>query len=75
MKTKFSLSLVALLLMYCAGFAQAPQLLNYQAIVRNAQGNPITTGVVNVRFIIHDGSPTGGTALTETQIDTPIHVI
>ena len=40
--------------------AQAPAMLNYQAIVRNAAGNPVAAGtVVNLRFSIHDASANG----------------
>jgi len=35
-----------------AGNAQVPQLLNYQAIVRNEQGQPLTNTLVNFRFQI-----------------------
>lgn len=43
-------------------FAQAPQSFNYQAVVRNAQGNPLAQGtVVRLRFTIHDVTPTGTT--------------
>lgn len=43
-------------------FAQAPQSFNYQAIVRNAQGNTLAGGtVVKLRFTIHDLTPAGTT--------------
>ena len=45
--------------------AQAPAMLNYQAIVRNAAGNPVAAGtVVNLRFSIHDASANGTVAAT-----------
>ena len=71
MKIKFSLGVMLSFFVVYAAWAQAPQLLNYQAIVRNAQGQPITSGVVNVRFTIHNGSQTGGIVFQETQLDTP----
>ncbi len=51
--------------------AQAPPMLNYQAIVRNAAGNPVSAGtVVNLRFSIHDASANGTVVYTETVPDT-----
>lgn len=52
-------------------FAQAPLLINYQAIVRGATGQPVNAGtVVALRFTIHDGSPTDTAVFIETQHDT-----
>ena len=40
--------------------AQAPQLLNYQAVVRNSAGTPLSNGnVVGLQFQIHDSTATG----------------
>jgi hypothetical protein len=51
--------------------AQAPQLINYQAVVRNASGQPVANGtVVSLKFIIHDITPTGTSVFNETQSDT-----
>ncbi len=51
--------------------AQAPQVMNYQAVVRDASGNPLTGGTnVTVRFKIHDLSPTGPVVFTETNTAT-----
>lgn len=48
--------------------AQAPQKLNYQAVVRNAGGQPVTAGTnVKLRFTIHDLTATGVTVFTETD--------
>jgi len=52
-------------------FSQAPQRFNYQAIVRNSSGQPVSAGtVVSLRFTIHDGTATGAPVFTETQTDT-----
>ncbi len=52
-------------------YAQAPQLINYQAVVRNAAGQPVAAGtVVSLRFTIHDATGTGTAVFTETQTDT-----
>ncbi len=46
--------------------AQAPQQLNYQAVVRNASGNPLPNGTpVKIRFTIHDGSSSGTPVYSE----------
>jgi len=51
--------------------AQAPEKINYQAIVRNSSGQPVNAGtVVSLRFTIHDGSPTDTAVFVETQHDT-----
>ena len=50
-----------------AALAQAPQQLNYQAVVRNAAGQPVANSTpVKLRFTIHDGSPTGTPVYSET---------
>jgi hypothetical protein len=60
--------LLIIALIACTGtFAQAPQQLNYQAIVRNAQGQPVANTTVNFQFQIHDGSQSGNVVFTETD--------
>ena len=48
-------------------FAQSPQGINYQTVVRNAQGNVMANATVGVRFTIHDGGPGGANAFQEVQ--------
>jgi hypothetical protein len=62
---------LAVLMMTLAVTAQVPQKMNYQAIVRNASGQPITSGSVSLRFIIHDDSATGTPVFQETQSANP----
>ncbi len=57
----------ALLLCCMLAFAQAPQGISYQAIVRNGQGAPVTATQVSVRFSIHDVSPTGNIVFQEVH--------
>ncbi|MBL0308241.1 MAG: hypothetical protein IPP77_00625 [Bacteroidetes bacterium] len=46
---------------------QAPQLMNYQAVVRDASGKSATSGTpVALEFSIHNTSPTGTVVYTET---------
>ena len=72
MKNNYPLYLIACLdMMLAFGFsarAQAPQLINYQAVVRNAGGQPVANGtVVSLRFSIRDVIATGTVVFTETQ--------
>ena len=62
------LTLLASLLALVMGvLAQAPQQLNYQAVVRNASGTPLVAGTnVTARFQVHDGSPQGPVVFQET---------
>jgi len=58
----------AVLIISCfQAFTQAPQGINYQAVVRSAQGDIIQNQRVNLRFIIHDGTATGSTVYQETD--------
>src|SRR6516164_2359572 len=45
--------------------AQAPFLINYQAIARNAAGVEIGNRTMNVKFILHKASPTGLMMVTD----------
>jgi uncharacterized protein (TIGR02145 family) len=40
-------------------FAQAPQGIPYQAVMRNADGTVMASSAVSLTFMIHDGSATG----------------
>ena len=66
MKTKFHFTLLALLLSIAA-MAQSPQMLNYQAVLRNSTGDISQNQSVNVEFIIHSGSANGPTVYAETH--------
>ena len=59
-------TLIFLLLPNCM-LAQAPDGVNYQAVVRNAIGLPLNNQTVDVRFTIHTGSSTGPAIFTETH--------
>ena len=71
MKTKLLLITCCLLTISAFMKAQAPEKLNYQAIVRNASGQPVAGGTpVNVRFTLHDATATGSVVFVETVHDT-----
>ena len=51
--------------------AQAPQTMNYQAVVRNAQGGAVANATsVSIRFTIHDVTASGTIVFTETHATT-----
>jgi collagen type VII alpha len=62
---KIFLPLFVILSFY--GFSQAPQAINYQAVVRDANGNIIAGQSVKLGFLIHDGSAAGTVVYEETD--------
>lgn len=58
-------------LLFITVSAQAPQGINYQAVVRNAQGTPITTGTVALKLTIRQATATGTVLFTETHHPQP----
>jgi hypothetical protein len=64
---KLLLAVFAILLISVSSFAQAPDSLNYQAIVRNADGNLIAEQPVGLEISILQGSNTGTVVYTETH--------
>ncbi len=65
-------SMVALI-MLCATFsifAQAPQSLNYQAVVRDSQNKPIANAAISLEASILQGSDNGASVYTETHTTT-----
>jgi uncharacterized protein (TIGR02145 family) len=63
---RLTLTTLALLLSAIL-FAQAPALIPYQAIARNAAGEPLASSTLNARFTIHDGTATGASVWQELQ--------
>ena len=64
---KILLSLMPTVLVALTVWAQAPQQMNYQAVVRGISGNPVANSTpVKLRFTIHDGSAGGSSVFTET---------
>jgi hypothetical protein len=62
------LTLTTLALLFSALlFAQAPALIPYQAIARNAAGEPLASSTLNARFTIHDGTAMGTNVWQELQ--------
>ena len=48
-------------------FAQAPQSMSYQAVLRNASNQPLPIQQVSTRIQIHQGSETGLVVYEETH--------
>ena len=63
---RLTLSTLALLLSAIL-FAQTPALIPYQAIARNAAGEPLSSSTLNARFTIHDLTATGTSVWQELQ--------
>jgi uncharacterized protein (TIGR02145 family) len=63
---RLALTTLALLLSTML-FAKAPALIPYQAIARNAAGEPLASSTLNARFTIHDGTATGTSVWQELQ--------
>lgn len=65
-----SLFTICALLFAFTTFAQAPQVINYQAVVRDAAGEIVKNKTVNFRLSILDGGITGTPQYIETQSKT-----
>ncbi len=62
---------LSLIFLAAIAFGQAPQKINYQTVVRDNAGNTVANGTpVQLRFSIHDGSPSGTVIFTETMSKT-----
>lgn len=65
MKTKNLYILIGALLLSAITWAQAPQKMSYQSVVRNPSGEAVANTIIGVRTIIRQGSATGTTVLIE----------
>ena len=63
-------SIIALLMLSAAVFAQAPQSFKYQAVARDASGEVIANQAVSFQISILQGSESGTTVYTETLVDS-----
>jgi hypothetical protein len=61
---------MAYLLIGTLAFAQAPQKMSYQAVIRNTSNVLVANTVVGMKISILQGSPTGSPVYTETQTPT-----
>lgn len=65
MKNQLTL-LILFLLSSVLLFAQAPEGINYQTVVRDASGNIVASQTIGTEFVLHQGTPTGTVIYTET---------
>ncbi|MDB5285025.1 MAG: hypothetical protein JWO06_4100 [Bacteroidota bacterium] len=65
------LFLLAFVAFAFSAFSQSPELMNYQAVVRDNGGRPITSGTVSVRVTIRDTSVSGPVLFQEIQHPSP----
>jgi hypothetical protein len=63
-------SIVAAFLMTASVFAQAPQKMSYQAVIRNSSDALVTSSVVGMQISILQGTATGTPVYVETQTQT-----
>lgn len=62
--------LFCMMLLPATLLAQIPQAINYQAVVRDGDGNPISEETVSVRLSIHSESATGPVVYSESHAVT-----
>ena len=67
---KSFLSALALLFISTSVFAQAPETMSYQAVVRDASGNLVESSDVGMQISIIQGSASGTDVYVETQTPT-----
>jgi hypothetical protein len=63
-------TLIAFVIFSLGAFAQVPQKMSYQAVVRNASNTLIVNTGVGMRISVLQGSPTGSSVYVETQTPT-----
>src|SRR4051812_12248134 len=68
MKKRINLLVAVLLSLHV--FAQVPQKMSYQAVIRDANGSLIKSTTLGMRISILFGSPTGAAVYIETQTPT-----
>jgi hypothetical protein len=70
MKKIFYLAIIAMLFHVQSIQAQVPQAINYQTVVRDANGNVVANQGVKLGFVIHDVTSGGTTVYSETDSGT-----
>jgi hypothetical protein len=69
-KIHYSFLLCFCFLSSLLGFAQAPQSIPYQAVVRNADGSAMSSTAMTMTFKIHDVTATGNVVYQESHTTT-----
>lgn len=63
-------SILAAILMTASVYAQSPEKMSYQAVIRNSSDALVTNTQIGMEINIRQGSPTGTVVYTETQTPT-----
>lgn len=63
-------TILAAIILVAGVFAQSPEKMSYQAVIRNSSNALVTNQAVGMRISILQGSPTGTVVYTETQKPT-----
>jgi hypothetical protein len=66
-KMKKVFTILAVVVLTASVFAQAPQKMSYQAVIRDASDNLVTNQTVGIRISILEGSASGTLVYSETQ--------
>jgi outer membrane lipoprotein-sorting protein len=67
---KMTLTIITALFISSSVFAQTPEIMSYQAIVRDASNKLLSTQSVGMQISIIQGSASGSSVYVETQIPT-----
>ena len=62
MKTKLFLGVLFLILIFQVSMAQVPETINYQGVLKDAEGETVADGTYSLTFKLYE-SETGGTAV------------
>jgi hypothetical protein len=62
--------LIAISIISISSWAQSPEKMSYQAVVRDASNNLVSSSTVGMQISILQGSPTGTASYVETQTST-----
>ena len=54
----------------CNSFAQVPQKMSYQSVIRNSEGNLVVNTAIGIQISILKDTPTGQAVYTETMTNT-----
>lgn len=63
-------SVLSIILITATAFAQTPQKMSYQAVIRDANSQLIVSAPIGMRISILQGSATGAAVYVETQLST-----
>ncbi len=65
-----ALLIIATIAISCNSFAQVPQKMSYQSVIRNTEGNLVVSTAIGIQISILKDSPTGQAVYVETMTNT-----